>query len=108
MNAELQEKRRAPRFPLRLPVHLKTCNGQKCETATFSRDVSSTGISFYLDHPIEAGSELEFIVTLPPEGELQSAIRVSYSAKAVRVHIVWDGTYGVGADFESYQFIGHA
>jgi hypothetical protein len=108
MGAEQDDRRRAPRFPLRLPVFLKTCNGKRIEANTFSRDVSSTGISFYLDRPIDEGSELEFIVTLPPEENLQTSIRVSYSAKTVRVNLVWDGTHAVGAAFQSHQFIGQA
>jgi PilZ domain-containing protein len=108
MNELQDERRRAPRFPMRLPVFLKTCNGVNYGMSTFSRDVSSTGISFYLDEHIPEGSHLEFIVTLPPEESFKANIRVSYSGKAVRVHRLWNGTYGVAARLQSFEFVGQA
>ena len=103
-----EERRKAPRFSMRLPVFVSRCNGQVLDASTYSHDVSSAGILFYLDSSIEEGTILEFTVSLPPDEVLRLPIRVNYSGKAVRIKKLHNGTFGVAATMESYGFVGEA
>ena len=103
-----EERRKSPRFSMRLPVFVNTCDGRQVDKSTFCRDVSSKGIYFYLDDPILEGSPLEFTLSLPPDDVLRTPIRVNYAGKAIRVRQLANGSYGVAATMESYGFVGEA
>jgi hypothetical protein len=77
-------KRGARRFPLRLPVSVSNGENQEPHTAQ-TRDVSARGICFYIDSPIQAGSAIDFTLTLPPEITLTESIRVRCKGRVVRV-----------------------
>ena len=98
------EKRTSRRFALSLPLVVK--HPQKGETPAHTRDVSSRGICFYIDTPLEVGSDLQFTLTLPPEVTLTDAIRVRCYARVVRVD---PGPEGVGiavaAIIDRYEFL---
>jgi len=77
-------KRATRRFTLRLPVSVRYGeNEQEHEAQT--RDVSARGICFYVDSPIQAGSPIDFTLTLPPEITLTESIRVRCKGRVVRV-----------------------
>lgn len=103
-----QDRRKAPRFSMRLPVFVNRCNGQTLDSSTYSRDVSSSGIYFYMASALEEGTVLEFTLSLPPDDVLHMPIRVNYVGKAIRVKALSNGTYGVAASMESYGFVGEA
>ena len=69
------DKRATRRFALRLPVSVRYGEAGQ-EHAAQTRDVSARGISFYVDSAIQAGSALDFTLTLPPEITLTESIRV--------------------------------
>src|SRR2546422_775000 len=76
-------KRATRRFTLRLPVSVRYGeNEQEHEAQT--RDVSARGICFYVDSAIQAGSAIDFTLTLPPEITLTESIRVRCKGKVVR------------------------
>ena len=77
------EKRASRRFALKLPLAVK--NSHKGETPAFTRDVSSRGICFYIDAPLEVGTDLQFVLTLPPEVTLTDEIHVRCFARVMRV-----------------------
>lgn len=108
MDKRLEERRRAPRFSMRLPVFVNRCDGENVDRSTYSRDVSSNGIYFYMDDEIKEGVDLEFTVSLPPDDVMRIPIRVNYSGRAIRVKQLTNGTYGVAATMESYGFAGEA
>lgn len=56
--------RTAVRFPLRLPVHLKTEDGMVEAT---TRDISSNGLLFESAYLPRIGSSIEFTMDLPAE-----------------------------------------
>ena len=58
-------------------------NGE--EHAAQTRDVSARGICFYVDSGIQAGSAIDFTLTLPPEITLTESIRVRCKGRVVRV-----------------------
>jgi hypothetical protein len=77
-------KRATRRFTLRLPVSVRYGeNEQEHEAQT--RDVSARGICFYVDSAIQAGSAIDFTLTLPPEITLTESIRVRCKGRVVRV-----------------------
>src|SRR5258708_8082434 len=77
-------KRATRRFTLRLPVSVRYGeNEQEHEAQT--RDVSARGICFYVDSAIQAGSAIDFTLTLPPEITLTESIRVRSKGRLVPV-----------------------
>jgi len=78
------EKRATRRFALRLPVTVRYEQKEQ-EHAAQTRDVSARGICFYVDSAIQAGSAIDFTLTLPPEITLTESIRVRCKGRVVRV-----------------------
>ena len=78
------DKRSTRRFALRLPVSVRYGEKQE-EHAAQTRDVSARGICFYVDSAIQAGSAIDFTLTLPPEITLTESIRVRCKGRVVRV-----------------------
>ena len=102
--APTAERRKDPRFQMLLPVFLQRCDGTVFENSTYTRDVSSSGIFFYLDAEIREGARVEFKLGLPP-GDLQaSSIQVEYRGQVTRVHRLPNGTYGVAATMQKSGF----
>ena len=102
-----QEKRSTRRFALRLPVSVNYSTSPTPEKPAQTRDVSARGICFYVESSIEAGSPIEFTLTLPPEITLTESIHVRCKGKVVRV----DGSQGkmaVAAVIDEYEFLSQA
>ena len=81
---EAKDKRATRRFALRLPVSVRygeTVEEHEAQT----RDVSARGICFFVDAAIQAGSAIEFTLTLPPEITLTESIRLRCKGRVVRV-----------------------
>jgi PilZ domain-containing protein len=103
------ERRTAPRFPMRLPMRVKFFNERPHEESTFTRDVSSSGVFFYLDgyiqnHPGEQEA-IEFTLTLPLTSALAQEIRVRYTGQVVRVENLADGKLGVAVRTSGHEFV---
>ncbi len=81
---EDNDKRTVRRFALRLPVSVRYGDNAE-EHAAQTRDVSARGICFYFDSAIQAGSAIDFTLTLPPEITLTESIRVRCKGRVVRV-----------------------
>ncbi len=99
------DKRATRRFALRLPVSVRY-DGDEREHAAQTRDVSARGICFYVDSGIQAGSPIDFTLTLPPEITLTESIRVRCKGRVVRVE---SGNptnkLAVAAVIDEYEFI---
>jgi len=100
-----KEKRATRRFALHLPVSVRQGeNGQEREAQT--RDVSARGVCFYLDSAIQAGSGIEFTLTLPPEITLTESIRIHCGGRVLRVEGgPTQGKIAVAAVIETYEFL---
>ena len=96
------DKRTARRFALQLPVKVR--GKYEAQTAS-TRDISSRGICFYTDKRMEAGSDVEFTLTLPPEITMTEAIQVHCKGKVVRVEEVPGGRLAIAAQISQYQFM---
>jgi PilZ domain len=102
-----QELRTTRRFNLRLPVEVKYSADSIRQAKAHTRDISARGICFYLDSPIEPGSDIEFTLTLPPEITLTESIRVRCKGTVVRVDssTTPNGKVGVAATIQHYEFV---
>jgi hypothetical protein len=99
------EKRATRRFSLRLPVSVK--HPEMGEVPGYTRDVSSRGVCFYINTPLQVGSDLQFTLTLPSEITLTEAIKVRCHARVVRVEQGPDGAgLAVAATIDRYEFLG--
>lgn len=100
----MSERRGTRRFSLRLPVavmlpdHFGPINAE-------TKDVSARGVYFYVPDPVEEGSSLEFLLTLPPEITLTDSIQVRCRGRAIRVESDEPGKTGVAAIIDDYQFL---
>jgi PilZ domain len=109
MNAT--EKRRAKRFPMRLPVAVKVDTQKLGKQVVETRDVSSSGVYFEFGDPLEVGAAVEFLLTLPEPITKGSPVRIRCIGKVVRVekeHHGDRGHTGIAATIERYEFVREA
>ena len=100
------ERRGEQRFPLRLPVVIRSIDDGVQEESSLTRDVSARGAFFYLDRNLAEGTPIELVLTLPTEITLTENIRVRCKGKVVRVVNDTDaGKTGVAAVIEQYDFV---
>jgi hypothetical protein len=106
MDQAQAERRGEQRFPLRLPVLVKTLHGSIQEETSLTRDVSARGAFFYVEGKLAEGAPIELVLTLPAEITLTESIRVRCKGKVVRVveGIDRDKT-GVAAMIQQYDFV---
>jgi len=98
------DKRSTRRFALRLPVSIRS--GEEDERAAQTRDVSARGICFFVDSAIQAGSAIDFTLTLPPEITLTESIRVRCKGRVVRVEGGSPSSkMAVAAVIDEYEFL---
>jgi hypothetical protein len=99
------ERRGEQRFPLRLPVVVRTIHDGIQEESSLTRDVSARGAFFYLHSKLTEGTPVEMILTLPAEITLTESIHVRCKGKVVRVvRVPNGGKTGVAAMIEQYDF----
>ncbi len=99
------DKRATRRFALRLPVTVRYGENEP-EHVAQTRDVSARGICFYVDSAIQAGSAIDFTLTLPPEITLTESIRVRCKGRVVRVEGGNPATkLAVAAVIDEYEFL---
>ena len=102
------DKRATRRFALRLPVTVRY-GEESDEHSAQTRDVSARGICFYVDSGIQAGSPIDFTLTLPPEITLTESIRVRCKGRVVRVEGGGTNTkMAVAAVIDEYEFLADA
>ena len=109
--AEVQQendKRATRRFALRLPVKVRYGENSDEQSAQ-TRDVSARGICFFIDSGIQAGSAIDFTLTLPPEITLTESIRVRCKGRVVRVESGGaNSKMAVAAVIDEYEFLAEA
>ncbi len=101
------DKRSTRRFALRLPVSVRYgANENEQEHAAQTRDVSARGICFFVDSAMQAGSNIDFTLTLPPEITLTESIRVRCKGRVVRVEGGSPASkIAVAAVIDEYEFL---
>lgn len=99
-------ERRNTRFPLVLPITVRwSTQSGIAEAETESRDVSSTGIYFSLPIPVERGTAVEIVITLPHEVTGHGQTRVRCHGRILRADAFGESRVGVATQIEHYQFV---
>ncbi len=96
--AEMQS---APRFPLHLPVELKSQTGD-CLVET--QNISANGVLFAMDRDVPVGSMVDFTILLP--GDVvgsRSDVQIDCHGRVVR-SFEDKGRRGVGVVIDEYHF----
>jgi hypothetical protein len=101
MNSDL-ERRSGTRFATQVPTRIRTPQGTDHTAQT--RDVSANGIFLYSPSRIEAGTEVELVLILPPE--LTSGEKCWVCCQATVVRVEEDGTeFGVAAQIRRMDLL---
>jgi hypothetical protein len=91
-----------------MPVWLRL-PGSEATVHAKTRDVSASGVFFFVNCEIREDAEIEFTMTLPPELTRTAAIQVSCKGKVVRVQTDnSSGKLGIAAAIHSYDFLAQA
>jgi hypothetical protein len=101
----VKEQRRSQRFQLTLPMMLVRGSRGEINRIGETRNLSSTGVYFVISGPVEPGSLLEFVITLPEDISLAGPVRLSCKGKVTRVEQQEESLYGVAATIERYEFL---
>ena len=87
----MDERRRAERLPVRIPIELK--NG-----AGITRDISGLGVYFTAAFRFESGQEIDFVLRIP------GSINVHCSGHVVRSDFDRESmSYGVAVTIDGYD-----
>lgn len=78
------ERRAGQRFPYLLPVSLRQ-KGTLVEGLGFTQDLSSRGVFFFTDAPLQLGAEIELTLRMPSEITLGESMPVRCSGRILRV-----------------------
>jgi hypothetical protein len=99
------ERRASRRFTMSLPLTLRSEGPEGVvERLGQTRDVSFRGLYFTTDALYEAGSKIEFILTLPKEITQAGDVNIRCRGQVVRVE-PRNGGRGIAAKIERYEFL---
>ena len=101
----MKELRRSQRFQLTMPMTLVRGSRGEINRIAETRNVSSTGVYFVAGEPLESGSLLEFVITLPDELSIAGPVRLLCKGKVTRVEQQEESLVGVAATIERYEFL---
>ncbi len=85
MTPPQSERRASRRFQMRLPVVVRSVDGVPMSLNGTTRDISETGVLFFLATRPREQAPLEFIVELPSEVTLTDPMRATCKGRVVRV-----------------------
>ncbi|HET7207791.1 MAG TPA: PilZ domain-containing protein [Terriglobales bacterium] len=96
--AEVQS---AARFPIKLPVAVKSGSGDQAAETT---NISANGVLFQVDADMPVGSKVDFTISFPADvvGS-DNDVRVDCTGRVVRKYD-GDGRHGVGVVIDEYHF----
>lgn len=100
-----EEKRRARRFDLSLPVTMISSGAEKRPRVVQTKDISSSGIFLEFDEELRPGTKMEFVVTLPGEITQAGPVRLRCIGRVVRVDRGTPKRAGVAVSIERYEFL---
>lgn len=103
MSAEWSDRRLVNRVTRNVPIIVSGAGGQPGLTG-FTRDVSPTGVFFFVHSWPHASEMIEFLLLLPPGStSLECEVELSCRGKAIRVEEPRaDGMIGVAAEIEDF------
>jgi len=99
------EMQSAPRFPIKLPVAVKSGGG---ESRTETANISANGVLFQVvDADMPVGSTVDFTISLPADIVGADAdVRLDCKGRVVR-NFEEAGRHGVGVVIDEYRFDRH-
>ncbi len=99
------ERRASRRILMSLPVQVRyQSDADLVEHRAVTRDVSFRGLYFLASPSYQAGSAIEFILTLPKEITLAGDVHIRCYARVVRVE-EHESTRGIAARIDRYEFL---
>ena len=102
MRSRYAEVQSAARFPIKLPMHVKSQAG---ESDTESDNISSNGVLFHHDVDMPIGSTVDFTISLPAEVVgAEADVKVECRGRVVRADDAQDGRRGVAVVIDEYRF----
>jgi hypothetical protein len=99
------DRREARRFLMSLPVRVLPRDAPHKELHANTRDVSYRGLYFLSETKFEVGSEIDFVLMLPQNISPSGEVDIRCSGKILRVEIGTNGTMGIAAKIERYEFL---
>jgi hypothetical protein len=100
------ERRRANRYSLRMKanIHALSASAIMQPIETWTRDVSAKGLFLDMAEPFAVGTRIKIVLELPAE-VVGNPVLLHCVSRVVRIVEKEDGTLGVGAVIESYEFV---
>lgn len=102
MMTPMPDRRRYPRYAVRMPFRLTRVNKQPESgiKLLLSEDISKAGLCFSFDRQIEIGHSIEVEVTLPGHGPAGNDLLISGTGRIVRAEKSdKPGHYNLAAEF---------
>ena len=104
--ARFSEMQSAPRFPIKLPISVKSKSGEQRQAET--QNISANGVLFQVvDADMAVGSTVDFTISLPAEiVGAEVDVRLDCKGRVVR-NFEESGRHGVGVVIDEYHFDRH-
>lgn len=99
-----EEKRRARRFDLSLPVRVMAVGDQKSSQTVRTKDISSSGLFIEFEERVQAGTKVELLVSLPQEITQAGVVQIRCIGRVVRVERSSSERTGVAVTIDRYEF----
>jgi hypothetical protein len=99
--ARYSDMQSAVRFPIKLPVSLKSKTG---DNPAETQNISANGVLFQVDSEMPIGSLVDFTISLPADVVgAEADVQLDCRGRVVR-NFVEDGRRGVGVVIDEYRF----
>jgi hypothetical protein len=99
------DRREARRFLMSLPMRVLPREAHHKEVRANTRDVSYRGLYFISETKFEVGSEIDFVLKLPQNISVSGEVDIRCCGKILRVEAGTNGTMGIAAKIERYEFL---
>jgi PilZ domain len=99
------DRREARRFSMSLPMRVLPREARSKELRANTRDVSYRGLYFVSETKFDVGNPIEFVLTLPQKVSASGEVDIRCVGQVVRVEAGTNGTMGVAAKIERYEFL---
>jgi len=98
------ERRVARRFTMTLPLRVFP-HESSVELKAQTRDVSYRGLYFVTNAKFDVGNLIDFVITLPEQVTQSGDVNIRCQGLIVRVEPSSNGTLGIAAKIERYEFL---
>ena len=99
------DRREARRFSMSLPMRVLPREAGSKELRANTRDVSYRGLYFLSETKFDVGSPIDFVLTLPQRVSASGEVDIRCSGQVVRIEVGTNGTMGIAAKIERYEFL---